>query len=239
MTDSIAARLVDTTRYPLTAEAGSQWQTTFARQRYVHLQGFYQGASLALLQCEVRRLAEQAQRRDFNMTETHETPRLLSTLNGNAIDAASCLVPALYYDKTLLAFMSAITGESLYQVSDPGENYVLNILHQEGDTHGAHVDTYAYTLITAIEMPEQGAGGCLELVPGVNEPAAMEGPDVVHLCAQPGDCILLDAANSIHRVTPLNRPSRRIVISSALANHVTQDGISYSSKKLYGDAVSA
>ena len=237
MTTSIASLFVNTNRYSLTAEAGQKFNAEFAKQRCIRLQNFYQGAALEVLQQEVKRLAEKAIRRDFQMTETHETPRHLSTLNGEIIDQYSTLVPRLYQDPNLLTFLSAIVGEQLHTVTDPGECYVLNILEKQDDTHGAHIDTYAYTLITAVTTPEKNAGGCLEVVPDNDDPLAFDKhPEkIISLCANPGDCLLLAANTSIHRVTPLTKSDRRVVIASALSNGQTLGQVSYSSEKLYGN----
>jgi|GEM_PF-1855982 len=237
---SVASLFINTDRYSLTAEAGQQLHAEFVKQRCIKLEKFYQGTALTLLQQEVERLAEKAIRRDFQMTETHETPRRLSTLNGEIIDQYSTLVPSLYKDANLLTFLSAIVGEQLYTVTDPGEDYVLNILEQQDDTHGAHIDTYAYTLITAIKTPEEGAGGCLEVIPNNSDPLAFDKmpESIISLCVNPGDCVLLAASSSIHRVTPLIKPSQRIVIASALSNGQTLEQVSYSSEKLYGNKVS-
>lgn len=236
MTKSIAFLMSNSAQYTLTTLGGEKFKAEFAEQRYVHLKAFYQGAALVLLKREIERLARKAIRRNFNMTETDETPRVLSTLNGNIIDEFSSLIPSLYRDPSLCEFLSAIVGEQIHTVDDPGEEYVLNILHQPGDTHGAHIDTYKYTLITAIETPDKGIGGCLELVPNSRDANAFDDlkANIVSLCAQDGDCVLLDAGNSTHRVTPLTKPSRRIVIASAFANGETRNDVSYSSEKLYG-----
>ncbi len=199
------------------------------------LQNFYQGSALELLKREAERLAKSAIRRDFKMTETEETSRLMSTLNGDAIDELSSLIPSNYTDPLLCQFLSAIAGERVYAVQDMGEKYVLNLLHQKGDTHGAHVDTYAYAWITVIEAPNEGDGGCLEFVPGVIAQKEIDGPNVVRLWPKSGDCIFLTTDDTIHRVAPLIRTSvRRLVIASAFANETTLNQISYSSEKLYG-----
>lgn len=111
---------------------------------------------------------------------------------------------------------------------------MLNVLSQVKDTHGAHIDTYAYTWLTVIEAPNEGNGGCLELVPGVTDAKAIDGPEVIRIYPKPGDCIFLAANNTIHRVAPLTHPSRRLVFASAFANEGTLNKTSYSSKSLYG-----
>ena len=234
MPESIASLMVNSEKYDLSS--GKNFQATFAKQRYIHLQGFYQKAALILLKNEVKRLSEKANRRNFVMSETSETPRILSTLSGDTIDVFSSLIPSLYKDPILCDFFSLITGELLYTVEDPGEKYVLNILHHQGDTHGAHIDSYKYALITAIETPGYNKGGCLELVANNQDINAFDDPNanVVSLCMQDGDCVLLDSSDSIHRVTPLFEASQRIVIASAFANAETRYAVSYSSKKLYG-----
>ena len=233
MIESIASLLVNSEQYSLTT-SGEQLHDAFANKRFVFLPNFYQGSGLALLRREAERLAKRAIRRDFKMTET-DTISLMSTLNGDAIDEHSSLIPLLYNDPLLCQFLSAIAGERLYTVEDPGENYVLNILHQKDDTHGAHVDTYACTWLTVIEVPNEEDGGCLEFVPGVIDQKAIFGPKVVRLCPKPGDCIFLAAGDTVHRVAPLLRSSvRRLVIASAFANEKTLEQVSYSSEKLYG-----
>jgi hypothetical protein len=235
MSESIASLLVNSDKYSLTTTAGEQLHADFADKRFVLLQNFYQGSGLEFLRREAERLAKRAIRRNFKMTETDETSRLMSTLNGDAIDEISSLIPSLYTDPHLHQFLSAIAGERVYAVQDMGEKYVLNILHQKDDTHGAHVDTYAYALITVIEAPNEGDGGCLELVPGVIDQEEIDGPNVVRLWPKPGDCIFLTTDDTIHRVAPLIRSSvRRLVIASAFANKKTLNQVSYSSKKLYG-----
>jgi len=234
MIDSIASLLINSQRYSLTKASGEQLHSEFADKSFVQLQNFYQGSALELLKHEAERLAKKAIRRDFEMAETGNTWRRLSTLNGDAIDELSSIVPLLYTDPHLLQFFSAIAGESVYTVQDPGENYLINLLHQEGDTHGAHVDTYAYAWITMIDAPNEEDGGGLELVPGSTDQKALDEPNVIRLWLQPGDCIFFKTDDTIHRVTPLIRSSRRLVIVSAFANEATRNLVSYSSENLYG-----
>jgi len=235
MSESITSLLVNSKQYSLTATAGEQLHDTFVDNRAVLLQNFYQGSALELLRHEAERLAKNATRRDFKMVETDNSVRIMNTVNGDVIDEYSSLIPLLYNDPPLCEFLSAITGERLYTVQDPGENYVLNILHQKGDTHGAHIDTYAYALITVLEAPNEGDGGCQELVPRAIEQKELDGPNVVRICPKPGDCVLLGAGDSIHRVAPLLRSSvKRMVIASSFANEKTLNQVSYSTEKLYG-----
>lgn len=86
MTESIASLLVNSKRYSLTVTSGEQLHADFADNRFVLLPNFYQGSALELLKREAERLAKRAIRRNFKMTETDETIRLMSTLNGETID---------------------------------------------------------------------------------------------------------------------------------------------------------
>lgn len=59
----------------------------------------------------------------------------------------SALVSSLYQDPALLAFLTTVLGSEVSTVRDPVERHVLNILHGEGDTHGAHTDDHPLALV--------------------------------------------------------------------------------------------
>jgi hypothetical protein len=235
MTESIASLLVNSERYSLTATSGEQLHSTFVDKCSVLLQNFYQGSALEFLKREVERLAKKMVRRDFIMAETENTERHMSTLNGKIIEEYSSLIPSIYNDPYLHQFLSGIAGELIYTLDDPGENYVLNMLHKKDDTHGAHIDTYAYAWITVIDAPSEGDGGCLELVPRGSTKKELSGPNVIRLWPKSGDCVFLKTDDTIHHVAPLTNPSaRRLVIASVFTNEATRNLVSYSSKNLYG-----
>lgn len=230
----IARLVVDQDRYPLTEDAGRAWRETFARDKYVRFPGFFRKDGFELLRLEVDRLSQLSIRRDFQMQGSGGTHRHMSTLGGHTVAEYSSIIPGLYNDRDLLAFLSGVAGEDVLVVPDPVENHVLNILHQVGDIHGGHVDTYAFAFNIFIEGPPEDAGGALEFAPGKLELEDLDGPDVRRLWHDAGDCYFLKTDEAVHRVTPLTRPARRTIINMAFANRATVDLASYSTSMLYG-----
>ncbi|XMS38480.1 hypothetical protein ACLF6K_23390 [Streptomyces xanthophaeus] len=58
-------------------------------------------------------------------------------------------------------------GSKVSAVRDPVERHVLNILHREGDTHGAHTDDHPPRPGPLLESPPHpDDGGLLEFHPG-------------------------------------------------------------------------
>jgi hypothetical protein len=233
----IARLLVDQERYPLTAAAGAAYREQFAREKYVRFGGFFTAAAFALLADEVGRLRRLAIRRDLQMEGSDGSPRKMSTLGGHVIAEYSTIVPQLYQDVDLLAFLGGVAGEEVLVVPDPVENFVLNVLHRPADIHGGHIDTYAFAFNLFIEGPPEDAGGALEFVPGSDRLSDLEGPQVRRVWHRPNDCYLLKTDEAPHRVAPLKREIRRTIVNMAFANRATVDLASYSSSVLYGGTV--
>lgn len=230
----ISSLLVDQSRYPLTEAAGAAYHEQFAREKYVRFPSFFTPKGFALLSDEVERLRRLSIRRDLQMEGSEGSPRKMSTLGGHVIGEYSTIVPQLYNDADLLAFLGGVAGEEVLVVPDPVENFVLNVLHKPGDIHGGHIDTYAFAFNIFIEGPPEDAGGALEFVPDSDQLEDLDGPKVRRVWHRPNDCYLLKTDEVPHRVAPLTREVRRTIINMAFANHATVDLASYSSSVLYG-----
>jgi hypothetical protein len=181
-------------------------------------------------------MEQRKKRRDLLMPESESTPRKMSTLSGKDIKQMSSIIPMLYFDEEIHRFLSAIVCETVYPVPDDVENYVCNFLHQDGDTHGGHIDTYPFAFNIMIEAPAEGSGGILELVKGSNVIKDLDDvTKVTSLYIPSGDCYLLRTDTTVHRVSPLINGGRRTIINFAYTNAVCLDLISYSSSLLYGN----
>jgi hypothetical protein len=233
----IAKIFVDQDRYPLTTAGGEPYCEAFKQDKYVRFPGFFKPETFALLSAEVERLRKLLIRRDLMMEGSNGTARKMSTLGGHVVAEYSTLVPLLYNDPDLLAFLGGVAGEDVLVVPDPIENVVLNVLHRPGDVHGGHIDTYAFAFNVFIEGPPEDAGGALEFVPSSTDPADLEGPDVRRVWHQANDCYFLKTDEAPHRVAPLTRDAQRTIINMAFANHATLNLASYSSSSLYGSEI--
>lgn len=233
----IAKILVDQERYPLTQVAGKAYREGFARDKYVRFPDFFKPDTFALLAVEVERLRNLLIRRDLKMEGSDGTERKMSTLGGHVVAAYSTIVPLLYNDPDLLAFLGGVAGEDVLVVPDPIENVVINALHQPGDIHGGHIDTYAFAFNIFLEGPPEDAGGALEFVTSSLDLAELDGPNVKRVWHQANECYFLKTDEVPHRVAPLTREARRTIINMAFANRATLDLASYSTSSLYGSEI--
>ncbi|WP_086826319.1 FAD-binding oxidoreductase [Streptomyces sp. NRRL B-24572] len=181
------------------------------------LSGLLTAKGLTVLREEATRLERAAQRRDFAMECMDGSPRHMTTLGGHVIAQASRLVPELYADPDLLALVSGLIEETALPVPDPVERHVLNILHREGDTHGAHTDDYPYALVIFLEAPESPeTGGLLEYVANAVSLRDLTARPARTAHHRAGDAYLLRSDTTAHRVTPLARAGeRRTVLNFA------------------------
>ncbi|MFD3938184.1 hypothetical protein ACFWSF_26580 [Streptomyces sp. NPDC058611] len=120
-------------------------------------------------------------------------------------------------------------------MEEPVERHVLNILHQSGDTHGAHTDDYLLALVLFVGTPPRPAdGGLLEFNPGHRDLTALDKPGTRQVHHHAGDAYLLRSDLTAHRVTPLNRPgTRRTVLNFAYTTHGHRSPATDSASRLY------
>lgn len=230
----ISTLLVNQDLYPLTEASGRRYQEQFKNDYYVRFPSFFKPQAFELLCIEARRLRRQcAIRRDLEMKETEGTPRKMYTIGGDKVLEYSTIVPTLYSDRGLLSFLAGVAGEDVYEIPDPIENYAVNVLEQVGDVHGGHVDTHAFAFNLFVETPPKGAGGALEFVPGSTAIGDLDSSKVRRVDHDPGDCYFLRANEAVHRVAPLTRPGRRMIIGLGYANPATVNLQSYSTSVLY------
>jgi len=228
--------LVNNKTCNLSLAGGASFRELFLENQILILSDFFRAEAFELLKAEVKRMEQFKKRRDLLMRGTGNTPRKMSTLSGTDIDQMSSVIPMLYKDEEFCHFLSAIVGETVYPVPDKIENYVCNFLHQPGDTHGGHIDSYPFAFNIMIEAPPEGVGGVLELVKNSNEIKDLDDiKKVQSVYIAAGDCYLLRTDKAVHRVSPLIKTGyQRTIINFAYANKASLNVKSYSSSILYG-----
>ncbi|MFF8805598.1 HalD/BesD family halogenase [Streptomyces omiyaensis] len=203
---------------------------------YLPLPGLITADGLALLRREAAGLEALARRRDFSMACMDDSPRHMTTLGGQIIGEASEEIPALYQDSDLLELVSRLAGEPVSEVDDPVERHVLNILHREGDTHGAHTDDHPYALVLFLEAPDDPAdGGLVHFLPHAGALRDLDTADDARTAHhRAGDAYLLRSDTTAHRVTPLTRPGlRRTVLNFAYTTPASRPHSTGSAAELY------
>ncbi|WP_424851842.1 HalD/BesD family halogenase [Streptomyces sp. SAI-170] len=208
----------------------------FTADGYLPLPGLIPPDALAVLSDEVRRLARLAVRRDFAMECMDGSPRHMTTLGGKVITEESTLIPQLYENEELLALLGAIADLDAVPVRDPLERHVINMLHEPGDTHGAHTDDYPLALVLFVQAPADPAdGGLLEFASHAHHLSALRRTEALRRAHHtPGDGYLLRSDTTPHRVTPLRRAGlRRTVLNCAYTTPDRQRAVTPSAARLY------
>ena len=214
-------------------ELAKSIREAFRGQQLATFRPFLSVDGLSLLQAEVHRVALYAKRHDMRMRESVDTWRRMSTVGGGLVSATSSLIPRIYNDPDLLAFLSEIAGEEVLPVPDPDENHVINILHRDSDVHGGHVDTYAYAFNLILHAPPIGKGGEVEICFGSLNPLDLVTPSATTLEFESGDAYFLKTDSNVHGVRPIVGNCKRIGLNLAYANRATIQLVSYSSSQLY------
>ncbi|MCB5190917.1 hypothetical protein LG198_09280 [Methylobacillus arboreus] len=204
----------------------------FARCGYVKLSSLLSQEALAVFREEMEQLEQLASRKRFEMPG-YLTPRKLSVAGGGLIKSHSPALYSLYHHYALRNCVEQITGRPIYTCTHPEEYMVANFLHNNGDTHGWHLDDPAYALILFAETPPEQAGGEVEFISNWLDLCRRKNrkPDenIQDLIAwaeengmvdrhehKSGDAYLLRADINLHRVSPLkNAGDRRSVVNLA------------------------
>ncbi|MCM2543924.1 HalD/BesD family halogenase [Burkholderia glumae] len=224
----------------------------FEATGYVKLPNFFTEATRNLISRQLRSVETISLRRNFVMPG-YETPRRLSVAGGGRILEECFPLAMVYANYSLWSVLSAITGKPLYPVAHPEEFIVANFLLSEDDTHGWHLDDPQFALIMISSAPPQGEGGLLEFVPGWREFCARHGLDpvsdveqAIH-CANAsgvvrqihhaaGECYLLNAAENLHRVTPIVGRDTRSALNMAFDDRQSRH-FGDTATLLYGEEV--
>jgi hypothetical protein len=191
---------------------------SFDEEQYVRLPSLLTARGLEIMRAEARRLEDHATRRDFLMESMDNSPRHMTTIGGHIIAEHSTLIPDLYGDEQLAGLIRSIVSIEIVPVPDIVERFVINYLHQPLDVHGAHFDDHPIAFVMILEAPAAQCGGALEMVPDAQSLADIDSPRRRRYHHEEGDCYLLRADKSAHRVSPLIAPARRVVLNMAFAS---------------------
>jgi hypothetical protein len=203
----------------------------FEKDGYVKLPKFLTSEAFAAISGEVRRLHCARVRKDFIMPN-YNTDRKMSVISGKEVVRNSNVIAEFYSCRDLRERISWLTGADIHTVHHEDEFLVVNFLDGERDTHGWHLDDPRFALIVIIDSPLPHVGGTLEYVPKWHELAVEENFDPVYQSLrgvdiarrrglvrsdtlESSDCYLLDAANVLHRVSPMQKEGSRKALNLA------------------------
>lgn len=212
----------------------------FARRGLLRLNDFVNKAAVSKLCGYALGLSNQARRRDLIMPGSG-TPRHMSCLGGQKLRESEDYFDIVHRDMELVALLEEISRLSVKPSQHPQECFVVNILHQTGDTHGWHLDDPELALVVVCEQTCKG--GKLQVVQWeqegiVNFDSLIKKNTTivktVELHYQ--DVYLLHASKIIHRISPLQADgnSRRVAVNFAY-DKTTTTLDRYTVDLLYGE----
>ena len=218
-------------RYHDNSKLLQQLRASFRSDGYIKLSGFLKTSVFRAVSAEAIRLHANRIRKDFVMSE-FDTDRKMSIISGKDIIQQSDVIANLYACQQLRDWISSVAGVDIHTVTHDNEFLVLNFLDGVRDTHGWHLDDPRYALIVVVESPAADIGGQIQYVPNWKRLAQEEGFDPrndvergIDICKHKGkifsddlesnDCYLLDAAEVLHRVSPMSSDGKRKALNMA------------------------
>jgi len=213
-------------------------------QGVVHLPDFLQVPLRNGLEQEVDNLlAAHGKRIDVCVRSTGNTPRKYVSVARNAVVENSSLIPQLYNDPTLMQFITALADADVISAPYEPEQIVVNLMNQEGDTHGWHWDDYTYSVVLVLAAPSRSSGAQVEYIDGTSwnkETAQVEHylqtKTVCTLNLIAGSAYVLLGKRVMHRVSPmLGVDTRKIICFTYAASEERHLSLDHGSMQdIYG-----
>lgn len=196
-------------------------RASMKQQGFALLRGLFDGDLLEKLRTECRSLMhEHGVERDFLMQQTANTPRRMLNVKRDRIKEHGALIPRIYESLVVRRLFGLVVQDEFHTCPFTPEEYIINGLFKSGDTHGWHWDDYRYGVVLAVDTPEKGRGGLVQVVPTTTwdrrddcvENALCSGP-CHSFRLQAGDAYVLKTDTGMHRVTPIAEGAHRIVVN--------------------------
>ena len=228
--------IVDMERHPIgRVEFGARCNTALDRDGVLVLQGFIRPDALA----EMRKEAEASQDRAYFCAQDHSvylTPDDASfapehPANRKVVSSKGCIcddvldatspLRRLYDDSVFRQFICAATAQSeVHPYADPLSSITIHYANR-GQELGWHFDNSSFATTLLIQKPE--AGSRFEYIKDLRDAdagemnyegvaALLDGkvtPQVLQM--EPGDLVLFRGRNSIHRVSPNESDTTRML----------------------------
>lgn len=242
--------IVDLERYPLGDPAFlAQAESALATAGVLVLEGFIRADALAAMQAEARAGQDQAYfctqshsvyltPKNPDMSEDHPANRKVSSSKGCICDdeiGATSPLRILYDDPSFRAFVKGTTGETeLHAYADTLSSINIHYANR-GQELGWHFDNSSFAITLLIQKPD--AGGRFEYVKDLRDAdagdmnyggvgAVLDGvtaPQVLSM--DPGTLVLFRGRNSLHRVSPNESDTTRML---AVLAYNAEPGVSLS-----------
>ncbi len=263
-TDRSPAELIDHARYPVAAPGGqraavvARVRDELADDGCAVLPGFLSDVGLGVLLDEARERAPRAFYAEKKLANVHlgdadpslgpDHPRNRFMLRTNGFVRAdewdeTTASWQLYHWPPLSDFLGDCLGKGeLHIYDDPVSNMIVNV-QRTGQEFNWHFDTNEFTITMLLQAPERG--GRFEYVANLRTPADERLDDVNAvldgdrnrvrtLDLYPGDLQFFLGRFSLHRVTPTEGPTERLLLIMSFAEEAGMVGSVQRIRTLYG-----
>lgn len=203
----------------------------FLKSDFVRIPSLLNSDGQEMLTKEVLRLVPFMKRRCVIIEhKSISALRKMSTIGARDIRRHSSVIQSLYFCPWLRRMLELAINEPIFPIPDTNEDFVINRLTEPGDLHGAHVDTYEFSLILLVEMPKLGGGKLKYYRLGpTKDPGEIKSPEL-HV----GDSYLFRADRNVHWVDPIQRAEARTVLNFTFTSSDCPSELSFSSSAIYG-----
>jgi hypothetical protein len=238
-TADIPADLIAVERYRLDDEGEhatilAEARRQLAAEGCAMLPGFVRPAAAAAMADEIQALVPRAHRRDVMLNaygpppdadlppdhpraRTH--PYCMHVVASDLFASDGPVMRLYLWDGLTRLIASALGEAELHRCADPLLRCNATVMGA-GDQHGWHFDSNDFVVTVLLQAASRG--GEFEFAPGIRDDtdpaqaevaAAMDGtsPRLRRLRASPGTLILFRGKHALHRVTPIDGQTRRII----------------------------
>jgi len=158
--------------------------------------------------------------RNIISAQSDYTKRALTTVGNEACRNNGPIMSAIYDSIVFHSFLSLIAGESVHMCHNEIEQLAISIMSEPGNTHGWHWDDCSFALIFMIDSPPAEYGGFTQLIP--NTEYEKENCNIYETITRhniqshsfpTGSFYFFRSGTTLHRVHPLVKPTRRLIIN--------------------------
>lgn len=164
------------------------------------------------------------------MSQTANSPRKMVNVKRDYIKDNAVIIPELYKSEVFRKLFGSIVGEEFIDCPYEPEEYIVNALFKPKDTHGWHWDDYKYGIVMAIDVPDPEYGGYIQVAPNTNwdrdNPSiekALFSSYIKSFRLEQGDAYILRTDTGLHRVAPIKKGAKRVIINMVWATKQEQD----------------
>jgi hypothetical protein len=193
----------------------------FEQEGVAFIPDFAPGMLRSAVTAEARYLLEHySRRRELNPEATGNTPRFYSNVSRNVILQNGQFIPLFFRSEAFTNFIAEVVNvPKIFPAPYEPEEFVISSMSEVNDTYGWHWDDYSYAVTWVIEQPPADHGAHVQYISNTRwdknasllEHYLNTHPLITRYLSA-GTLYLIKGDTTLHRVSPLDRAGRRVVL---------------------------